>query len=370
MNLKLRLHLMVAMVAVLVINRISSSSANNIEPAPLNLTIKLALFVDSSLKRHLETKLNFSTTTQQVEEFFRVYVAQIEHNFVGLRDDRIGRIRFELTHTIDLDESQVPSTSDIDLVIDKFCQHQADLRTSLESTKQSSFWHLSLLLTANDLTSDGDSATMGMSLVNGIRWPDLACLVVEFGVNYDELELTRNAAANQPNEKNTLNPSRGFASAWVAAHEIGHSLGLHHDGPPFNSKCNPRDHMMSPNSYVDSINSTWSICSIEALTRLDQILIDELRLINTASSEPAAVDFEYLPGQVYDAQDQCRIFSNELNLARHSLNNSICDRTIQCQSSREETLVSIGPALEGTFCSDERTRICIQYQCLDIIKND
>ncbi|XP_050674651.1 A disintegrin and metalloproteinase with thrombospondin motifs 16-like [Leptidea sinapis] len=48
--------------------------------------------------------------------------------------------------------------------------------------------------------------------------------------------------------------------AYLLAHEIAHSFGVYHDGPPFN-KCNSQKYIMAPRYVPTKRASVWSHCS-------------------------------------------------------------------------------------------------------------
>lgn len=326
------------------------------EGDPSMLKIKLVIFADRSLQKHLAENLHLPQERHRA--FFAAYVRQIESNFAQLQTSRIERIRFELIDVVEHEQnSTLISTGDIDLLLDNFCQHQANLRSAKGARPD---WHLSLLLTAQDLFSpeDGEDApaTLGVSLLSGIHWPELACLIVEFGVNYEQ-KVSANGS-----KKHTDNPSRGFSSTWAAAHEIGHSLGLHHDGLPFNPSCNSTDSAMSPSSYALTIRPQWSACSIESLIQLETALIGRLGAEGSARSDGAEI--WQLPGETFDLRAQCKAFASGLEVSPTFLNKSICNQTAWCVDGQRGHFVAIGPALDGTECYFESgSGRCFEGMC-------
>lgn len=338
----------------------------------VNLVIRLALFVDTSLEKHLRSNLQLNDQT--IEKLLFAYVKQIEAIFSDLNGkNNATKIRVKLAiiyfETKLKDKIISPNYSnwiDIDKLLDNFCYYQANVRLKQWNKPQMPLkWDLSLLLTAQDIYSEEEAqaysmemslSTMGISVINGVHWPDdLGCLIVEFGVNYLSEQL-KDFRLNS--SENRVYPTRGFTSTWIAAHEIAHSLGIHHDGLPFNQECDPNKWIMSANSFIGSMNIFWSDCSANAIDQLDLIKKQSDDDDDDQASEP-------LPGQLFDANFQCKTYSNDL-MAHPELKESICNESLWCfvreQHDHLSQLIAIGPALEGTKCHSDGS-VCIGKKC-------
>lgn len=108
----------------------------------------------------------------------------------------------------------------------------------------------------------------------------------------------------------TINEASNLESAFVIAHELGHSMGLLHDGQRNN--CDPNGFIMSERTGAGKVH--WSRCSISYLN--DSIRRNQLLCLETEQQsggqnqgKDTLYDLSKLkaPGQVYSINDQCRL---------------------------------------------------------------
>ncbi|CAH3034862.1 unnamed protein product [Porites lobata] len=168
----------------------------------------------------------------------------------------------------------------------------------------------------------------------------------------------------------TLNEEDGFASAFIIAHETGHTLGMEHDG--VNNNCSNdviKGSIMAPLVRSRFDRFYWSSCS-----RRD--LLSKLNALWCLDDVPFRNELPYLkklPGQIYTIDQQCqhdfgrnsRFCSRmkrdpcaELWCVRGSFS-GYNDRF--CQTRRE-------PALEGTKCGENKW--CRLGKCVSVDDRD
>ncbi|XP_035208196.1 A disintegrin and metalloproteinase with thrombospondin motifs 18-like, partial [Stegodyphus dumicola] len=185
--------------------------------------------------------------------------------------------------------------------------------------------------------------------VGGVCMKEHSCVIAEFGTVSDD---------GRPY------PSAGLLSTYVAAHEIGHNLGMFHDGPP-NNNCPTNGHVMSPSRGTKG-ETTWSTCSSKVLEKSEKkCLLDAPQ--GSPSKGRDHSKYEEKPGQVWDAHDQCKIFlrDEDATLFNETVISMVCQETL-CKTPHRIGYYAAGPALEGTFCGGKKW--CQRGECVSSSK--
>uniref|UniRef100_A0A1B0DIF9 Uncharacterized protein n=1 Tax=Phlebotomus papatasi TaxID=29031 RepID=A0A1B0DIF9_PHLPP len=123
-------------------------------------------------------------------------------------------------------------------LLDEFCNYQKSLNYQWDSESQ--HWDMAVYISGLDLfaweNGKRNGVTMGLATVGGVCVPDYNCVIAEFGAT---------------NSLGKPYPSTGFTSVFILAHEIGHNLGMHHDGSG-SFRLNSR-HFPVANSSIDRL---------------------------------------------------------------------------------------------------------------------
>ncbi len=189
---------------------------------------------------------------------------------------RLVNIEIATKQPINLNDNNGHATN----FLTSFCTYAA------AKNLQGTLWDHALLLTGADLQENGNNITAGIAWHSTMCVNGLSCSVIE---------------------------GSSFSSAFVSAHEVGHSLGMEHDGSKLNADCNANSFIMSPTTGGGKTN--WSKCSMRNLKQFlakGYMGTNPPKCLFKKSSKPGGGEIKYsggkLPGQQFQAKMQCSSF--------------------------------------------------------------
>ncbi|XP_060055339.1 A disintegrin and metalloproteinase with thrombospondin motifs 13 isoform X2 [Erinaceus europaeus] len=190
---------------------------------------------------------------------------------------------------------------------------------------------LVLYITRFDLElPDGNRQVRGVTQLGGACSPSWSCLITE---------------------------DTGFDLGVTIAHEIGHSLGLVHDGASLASRCSPSGHVMASDGAAPTPGGLqWSECSQWQLHSL--LSAGRLRCMRDLPGQQTGHTLEAHPGLYYGADEQCRVaFGPAASACTFSRENQDMCQALSCHtdpldpSSCSRLLI---PLLDGTECGVDK----------------
>ncbi|XP_013389055.1 A disintegrin and metalloproteinase with thrombospondin motifs 18 isoform X1 [Lingula anatina] len=250
-------------------------------------------------------------------------------------DNSIGeKINIVLTALVLLegDEAGLRIGKNAEKTLDSFCQWQSALK------HRENFHHdHAILLTATDLCVNeyGPCDTLGFAPIQGMCSSRRSC---------------------------TINEDTGLGVAFTIAHEVGHNLGMVHDGE--GNYCSKYDGgIMSPTLSVGNDGVfKWSVCSREYLQKFLQS--HQSRCLSEDEPKMAA-DYSFpdkLPGQMYDADTQCKWqFGSSASLCNFDFGREMC-KYLWCHTVGYKCETKFLPAADGTRCAPGKW--CLKGLCL------
>lgn len=301
------------------------------------LTVELAVFADTAMWNHFVNLYG-----DEAEQNMHTFIMAVVNNINILYAQRLLQpsinvkvVRYEILKKSPrvMSENQ-HYHGDVDRLLDSFCQYQNEINTAPERDPR--HWDHALLFSGYDLHRNGEKTVAGYAPVKGMCSGSRSC---------------------------TINEGLDFGSVFVVTHEMGHSLGMYHDG---DNQCDLRCCIMSPS--VGTGKTRWSSCSVNEMatfvghlgdiSRSPNCLIDNTDVTDSKSQKELNP-----PGQLFTLDEQCEIFHGEC--WKHELRDgqplsNVCSM-VWCGNG-EGIIRSAHPALEGTYCGMGMT--CRQGRCV------
>uniref|UniRef100_A0A0N5BJ20 Peptidase M12B domain-containing protein n=1 Tax=Strongyloides papillosus TaxID=174720 RepID=A0A0N5BJ20_STREA len=300
------------------------------------ITIEIAVFADYLMIKHFYDIYGKENHMKELKRFIIATVNNVDSLY---RHQTLNsNIHFRLKR-IDVMESQ-PSelesikhdNGDVNKLLKSFCEYQHKMKPV--ERKDPRYWDHALLFTGFDIYSGDIKSIAGFAPVKGMCSEVRSC---------------------------TINEGIDFGSVFVVTHEIGHNLGMYHDGQ---NECHTDCCIMAPS--IGSGKTEWSTCSsTEMKVFVQKLGTEPNRAPNCLKvSAKKSKNLNTLPGQDYTINEQCRLFHGKCwrhGLRSHQKLENIC-QMIWCTDDNEKFRTS-HPALEGTYCGEGK--ICFGGKCVE-----
>ncbi|XP_048510631.1 A disintegrin and metalloproteinase with thrombospondin motifs adt-2-like isoform X2 [Athalia rosae] len=283
-----------------------------------SLTLELAVFFDEAGYKLFAPFMD--RDEEKMRDMLLAYINGVQalyhHPSLGAKID-IALVRLDLMQKQPYDLPHY--NGERERLLDSFCNYAQVHNPSGDD--HPNHWDMGLYISGLDFyaieSGRKNGVTMGLATVGGICLDKYACVIAELGTT---------------NLFGKPYPSAGFTSVFIAAHEIGHNLGMHHDST--GNACPKDGYIMSPSRETNNDKT-----------------LDHLKYIG-------------LPGKHWTAKKQCEVLLRDKDAVIVTLSQAC--QSLQCKSPHRSGYYFAGPALDGTYCAEGRE--CRGGDCLPLLQ--
>ncbi|KRY71449.1 A disintegrin and metalloproteinase with thrombospondin motifs 16 [Trichinella pseudospiralis] len=332
------------------------------------LTVELALFVDAKIYKQFRNIYGNDMANTELLNFVLATINNINALFQHPSLHPSIYFKIKKFHVFKNTPPELADTvhgnGEATLLLNAFCQYQNSINPASDTDPR--HWDHALLFSGYDLYSGSVKAVAGFAPVGGMCSPLKSC---------------------------TINEGADFGCSFVIAHEIGHNLGMIHDG---DNECNANCCLMSP--FVGEGKTSWSKCSVNELHRFLKKLrhvinsttattndgqniiflklnfsskdtVKNCLLDNDITPEVLSINKKPYAGQMYNVDQQCKKAHGNGWIHQLQPKQSLSDicRMIWC-SAGEGIIRNTHPALEGTYCGPKKW--CFHGKCQSWLGSD
>ncbi|XP_022085075.1 A disintegrin and metalloproteinase with thrombospondin motifs 6-like [Acanthaster planci] len=301
-------------------------------------TLELFVVIDAEMDRY--HSIRGRNSTQITLTLFNMVASSYLHESLGVPVNiKIVRLQVLQNTSLDYGTGTLTVTAEGGDTLSSFCRYQR----AMNSFDENSLNHFdtAVLISRYDLTLQGSRSLLGIAQFNGACSRDYACAYVE---------------------------ESGFGSGVVITHELGHNLGMEHDGDGRFSEvaasCQNGVNIMSSSRTYGPGSFIWSSCS---KVQLENFVCHPFKTClddSSPSNTPIPLDPLDMPGVRYTADQQCQFINSGTT---QSCPSTTCGH-LTCRYSHGLCSGTGVAALDGTSCGTNKW--CLEGNCVDIPSNN
>ncbi|CAG7728289.1 unnamed protein product [Allacma fusca] len=303
-------------------------------------TVELAIFADQSFIEYLFKKLN-STSLQEIQGYLHVltHITSINFKHPSLE----SHVNFRIVHE-EFWYQNPKGFNNYNGTLPKFLESFCSYAYSQNLPSGGKNWDHAMLFTASELTNAHKNVSYGgVAYLSGSCTDRSSCSIVK---------------------------AKNFYGASTMTHEMGHSLGMNHDGQENNLKCPSTGYFMSGTSGSGRVS--WSSCSnknlLDFFTFLDgtnekypfkfgrKYRKDCLKTFTSSTKYYTAYSASKLPGEEFPPKFQCAFASERFPLVNNWDTKNFCKK-LYCGDASQSLMWEIHAPLEGSECEEGKVNL-------------